>query len=85
MALYVLYNGNRDVLLKEARKQGIDISSWYYSLAGIYKNQHLPNADILERKVVNLWIDETHTIEQIEREIDILNKIMEADYAKRKY
>ena len=80
-----LYNGNRDVLLKEARKQGIDISSWYYSLAGIYKNQHLPNADILERKVVNLWIDETHTIEQIEREIDILNKIMEADYAKRKY
>ena len=54
-------------------------------MAGIYKNQHLPNADILERKVVNLWIDETHTIEQIEREIDILNKIMEADYAKRKY
>jgi len=74
-----LYKGNREILLKEARERGIDISSWYYSLAGIYKNEHMRNADLLEEKVVNLWVDETHTYKQIREEIDILNMIMGED------
>lgn len=75
-----LYKGNREILLREARKQGIDISSWYYSLAGIYKNQHLENADIVENQVVNLWVDNTHSICQIKKEIFELNRIMKEGY-----
>ncbi len=77
-----LYQGDRQYLLDQARKRGIDISSWYYSLAGIYKNQHLKNADQVEQKVVNLWVDESHTCERIRTEICILNEIMEADHAR---
>lgn len=76
-----LYKGNRDRLLNRAREQGIDISSWYYSLAGIYQGRHLKNADILENQVVNLWVDETHSIENIKQEINTLNGIMEEEYA----
>lgn len=74
-----LYNGDREYLLSRAREKGIDISSWYFSLAGIYKNQHLLNADKIESEIVNLWIDESHSLVQIKNEINILNKIMEED------
>lgn len=74
-----LYRGNRDRLLEEARTRNIDISSWYYSLAGVYKGQHLHNADIVEQKVVNLWVDETHSKERIMKDINILNDIMKKE------
>ena len=44
----------------------------------------MENADQIENQVVNLWIDEKHSIEQIQREIKILNKIMENDYERNK-
>lgn len=72
-----LYKGDRELFLKKVRNKGIDISSWYYSLAGIYKNEHLQNADLVERQVINLWVDDTHSIERIKKEINILNIIME--------
>ena len=79
-----LYKGNRKFLLEQARKRGIDISNWYYSLAGIYKGQHLKNADEVENQVVNLWVDELHSTEQIIKEIEVLNEIMEDDYEGNK-
>lgn len=72
-----LYKGNREFLLCKARECGIDISSWYYSLAGIYKGEHLKNADYIEDHVINLWVDGTHSIEQIRKEIQLLNGMME--------
>ena len=79
-----LYKGDRDFLLMQSRKNNIDISSWYLSLNGIYNGKHMENADQIENQVVNLWIDEKHSIEQIQREIKILNKIMENDYERNK-
>ena len=79
-----LYKGDREFLLEQARKKGIDISSWYYSLAGIYKGRHLENADKVENHVVNLWVDESHPAERLGKEIDILNEIMEVDYERSK-
>ena len=79
-----LYEGDRDYLLRRARKEGIDISSWYLSLAGIYKGEHLTNSDTIEKKVVNLWLDKQHSTQQIMSEIDCLNRIMEEDYERNK-
>lgn len=79
-----IYKGNQEFLLENARKLDIDISSWYYSLNGIYKGMHLKNADILEKHIINLWVDETHTVEQIKKDIDNLNGIMEEDYERNK-
>lgn len=78
-----LYNGNRDAMVDAVRKHGIDISTWYPSLAGIYKNEHLTNADIVSNKVVNLWVDESHTKDRIIEEIDVINDCMEAAYNGR--
>ncbi|MDD6327625.1 MAG: DegT/DnrJ/EryC1/StrS family aminotransferase [Lachnospiraceae bacterium] len=77
-----LYKGDREYLLERAREIGIDISSWYLSLPGIYKGEHKGNADKLERQVVNLWVDLSHTEEQIREEIALINKIMEEDHAR---
>lgn len=75
-----LYKGNRDYLLDNARKRKLDISSWYPSLSQIYQNKELPNASLIESQVVNLWLDESHSITQIEQEISILNEIMREDF-----
>ena len=77
-----LYKGNQEYLLEQARKKNIDISSWYLSLAGIYKNEHKSNADKLEKSVINLWVDSSHTETQIQKEIADINRIMEEDHAR---
>ena len=74
-----VYKGNRERLLYDARKEGIDISSWYPSLSMIYNNKLLENADILQKSVINLWITEDHNEDRIKRDIAILNRLMEED------
>lgn len=41
-------------------------------------------ADQIENQIVNLWIDELHSIDQIRKEIKVLNQIMESDYGRNK-
>ena len=72
-----IYNKDRKKLLEKVRSYGIDISSWYPSLAQIYKNQILKNADIVSKRIVNLWISQEHSKEQIMDEIAIINNCME--------
>ncbi len=79
-----IYKGNRNFLVKQAREKGIDISNWYPSLEGIYKGKHMKIADQIENHVVNLWIDKLHSIDQIQKEIKVLNQIMESDYGRDK-
>jgi len=77
-----LYYGDRDMLIEEARKNNIDISSWYIMLNKIYginDDQFLKNSEIVERSIVNLWIDEIHDEEKILRDVKILRYIMEED------
>ncbi len=74
-----LYTKDRAQLLKMARNKGIDISTWYPSLSVIYKGYDCENAKTLEKRVVNLWVDSSHSEEQIKSEIHILNQIMEDD------
>lgn len=74
-----LYGGNRQYLLESARAENIDISSWYPSVARIYAQQELENASKIEKKVVNLWVDEKHSEKKIEHDIEVLNEIMRGD------
>lgn len=72
-----LYKGDRDALLKKVREKNIDVSSWYPSVSRIYTGKNLVNASIIENQVVNLWIDEQHSLNQIKKEIEIMNEVME--------
>lgn len=74
-----LYTGDRNRLLRSAREQHIDISTWYPSLSMIYKGYDHENAKKAEEHIVNLWVDASHTDERIKEDIKILNVIMEED------
>ena len=74
-----LYLKDRDKLLENVRKLNIDISNWYPSLAMIYKNQKMKNADIVSNEIVNLWVSEEHNVEQIIEEIEQINRCMEEE------
>ncbi|WP_050606989.1 DegT/DnrJ/EryC1/StrS family aminotransferase [Clostridium niameyense] len=73
-----LYKGNREKLLLQARKQGVDISNWYINLSKIHSDNQriLKNADIVENEVVNLWIEDKKKIEDIKKDIKIINDII---------
>ena len=45
----------------------------------MYGNQpkdHFPNANILEKEIVNLWVDPKYTKEKIIRDIQIINQTL---------
>lgn len=74
-----LFKGNRNKLLEVARKRNIDISSWYRGLNKIYLpdgKEKYPNAEYLEKHIINLWVDSTHSENDIKKDIDSLNNIM---------
>ena len=77
-----LYKGNREKLLDIVREHNIDISSWYPSLSMIYQQKKLPGAEEVEKRIVNLWLSEEHTEQQIRNEIRIINKCMEECYER---
>lgn len=71
-----MLKGERDLLLEQVRKLGIDISSWYLPLNRIYGVQECCKAEYLSKHVVNLWVDESHSLEQIATEISYINKCL---------
>ena len=74
-----LYTGNRDVLLAKVRECGIDISSWYPPVYKMYSRQddwEFMNANYVGEHVVNLWIDPGKPIDQIEKEIVLINSFL---------
>ena len=71
-----LANSKRDELLEAARQKDIDISSWYLPLHKIYEtNDMCPAAEYVSDHVVNLWVDESHNLDGIRYDCEILNKI----------
>lgn len=74
-----LFNGNREKLLKEVRRKNVDISSWYPALYNIYSKQKedfFVNANVVENKIVNLWITPKYSEEKILNDITTINNVM---------
>lgn len=78
-----LYLNDREELLKRVRALNIDISSWYPSVATIYKGKHLKNADVVAKSIINLWVSNDHSEEQIIKEIEQINICMEDIYERK--
>ncbi|MDR2817412.1 MAG: DegT/DnrJ/EryC1/StrS family aminotransferase [Oscillospiraceae bacterium] len=73
-----LFLGNRDSFVEKVRKSGIDISTWYEAMYKFYSDQDdalFGNANLIERHVVNLWVDESKTKSEIRKDIDKLVSI----------
>ena len=74
-----LFQGDRDRLLEEVRRRRIDISSWYPSLHRMYSKQEdadFPNALLLEKQVINLWVDPNYEEKKIRNDVEQINEIM---------
>lgn len=74
-----LYKGNREELLKRVREKSIDISSWYPALHKFYSNQpedEFNNANIIEKEIVNLWVDLQYSENKILDDIKQINSII---------
>ncbi|OCR97714.1 hypothetical protein CFT12S02855_05710 [Campylobacter fetus subsp. testudinum] len=65
---------SRDELLQKLRSHNIDCSSWYECNDKIfgYRSCSLENSKIFEKQVVNLWLDESISENQIKQNIDII-------------
>lgn len=72
-----LYLGNRNLLLEKARKQGIDISSWYPDVSQIFNNIYFENSQFVQDHIVNLWISEDYSEKEIRNNIKQINELME--------
>jgi len=74
-----LYKGDRNIFMERARKQNIDISSWYPSLTKMYSNQKsnfFKNSNIIDKQIVNLWVLPEYSIKKITNDIKIINKLV---------
>jgi len=75
-----LYNGNRNIFFKKARKENIDISSWYPALYKMYSNQKsnfFKNSNIIDQQIVNLWVSPEYSVKKITNNIQKINKILD--------
>ena len=64
---------------EKARKENIDISSWYPSLYKMYSNQKssfFKNSNIIDRQIVNLWVLPEYSVKKIKNNIKKINKIL---------
>ena len=73
----LIYDINVEALCDSIRKNGFDISTWYPNLANIYiqdNDRKLKNADIFEKLIVNMWVDETKDESYVEQLCAIVKK-----------
>ena len=64
----------RDDHLRMIRKGGYDASSYYPNIARVFnkKKETFKNSDIIEKKIVNLWLTKNYNLKKIEEQFNIL-------------
>ncbi|MBZ7964842.1 DegT/DnrJ/EryC1/StrS family aminotransferase [Campylobacter sp. 2457A] len=70
------YLGDREKLLENLRKNGIDCSSWYLPSHLIFGGKTQKNSEILSKELINLWCDEKISKDQIKDSIKIILSLL---------
>lgn len=68
-----LFKGNREKMLRVAKKNGIVITHHYPSLARFRYGEYLPIAGMIDQSVVNFFIREETSAEHIRQTVDFIN------------
>ncbi len=74
---------NEAGIAPEIRKQKIDVSPWYsclddwFELDDVQKSINLDNSRLFAHQVLNFWVDESHTEDQIRKDASIINNIVQ--------
>lgn len=68
-----LFKGNREKMIQAAKENGIVITHHYPSLARFRYGEYLPIAGMIDQSVVNFFIREETSAEQIQKTVDFIN------------
>jgi dTDP-4-amino-4,6-dideoxygalactose transaminase len=77
--------GRRGELVDALRADGIDVSTWYPSLHRWYRREacavldSLPNAERIEREIINLWVTPDVAPRAIETVCEKVNRILDRE------
>jgi dTDP-4-dehydrorhamnose 3,5-epimerase-like enzyme len=69
-----IFVDEKEELLQKIFANGLFASSHYASLAGIMDNGMAPNAEILYKRVINLFNDLRVGVEQAEKLVEIISR-----------
>lgn len=72
--------GDREKFLNLLRKENINCSSWYEGNDKIFGKEELKNTRILEKELVNLWLDESTSEDEIYKNIVIILRILRENF-----
>jgi dTDP-4-amino-4,6-dideoxygalactose transaminase len=61
------------------RKGGIHASNHYFSLARLFDDLDLPNAELVHRRIINLWVTEVATDAYLARTAQIIGDLTEKE------
>jgi dTDP-4-amino-4,6-dideoxygalactose transaminase len=71
--------GRALAITKALRNGKINASNHYFSLARLFDDAELPNADFVHSRIINLWVDEVASKDYIARTAEIIGDVLERD------
>ena len=71
-----LFDGGKTTYFCDTlRREGFEVSNWYPNLANMFNQdfrRRLDNANIFEKRVVNLWVDETKDVSYVKKTCNLI-------------
>lgn len=71
----IIFRGNRDKLIKNAKLKKITITKHYPSLNKFQNNSDLYNANIFDKSVINLFVKKQSNLDYLSKTVKFLNNI----------
>lgn len=71
-----LVNRKRSEVISKLRENDIDVSSYYPSVGSRFVKKSFPNSDLLEKKIVNLWLTKEYNKKKILKQCSIIKTIL---------
>jgi len=61
------------------RRAGVHASNHYFSLARLFEDSILPNAEFVHNRIINLWVDEVATGPYIDRTAQVVGEVIQKE------
>lgn len=75
---FLIKSDNQLEIAEAVRREGIDISNWYYPLHSMYEFDppKLKNAEYIGSHIFNLWVEPTLTRKELKKNVDTILQVL---------